>query len=162
MSAAEQGGDVQSDLVKAHRAEPATPSPHRAVGNGPAAEPDQAAYSDPKPNKRERREAKKAAKATAAKGEADIAPVLPMPTADEQDTAAVEAEPGKAVAPVAPAYHAPRLPTTLTFQDATAAKGRDGEDVHNKQGRHVTNPAHCRCAYGCRFCCQNYGCASIV
>lgn len=137
VSAAEQGGKVQSDLVKAHRAEPATPSPHRAGGSGPAAEPDQAANSDLKLNKRERKEAKRAAKAAAAAmGEADTAPVLRVPTAREQDAAAVEAEPVKAVAPLPPAYHAPRLPTTLMFQDATAAEGFEGEDVHHKQGRH--------------------------
>lgn len=144
---------MQSDLVKAHRAEPATPSPHRAVGNGPTAEPNQAAHSDFKsPNKRERREAKRAAKAAAAAIiKADPASVLRMPTVHEQDPAAVEAEPVKAVAPMPPAYHKPRGPITLVFQDATAAEGRDGEDVHHKQGRCLTNPAHCRCSNGMCF-----------
>ena len=73
-SAAEQCNGVQSGLLKAHRAEPADPVPHRAVRNGPAAEPDRVAQSDVKLNKRACREAKRAAKAAAAafEGENDV------------------------------------------------------------------------------------------
>ena len=134
-SAALQGDDVQSDLLKAHRARSADPVSHRAAGDGPAAEPDQTAHSDVKLNKRARREAKKAAKAAAAvdEGEADIAPV--MLAANEEDDAVVEAEPVKAVSPASPAHGRPVVPTSLTAQGAAATEEAAWERVHHKQDR---------------------------
>ena len=109
---------VQSDLLKAHRAEPRHSS--RAAGGGPSGEPDQAASNGPMLNKRARKAARIAAKAAAAaKGDAGkaAAPALLMSnlknkarraatssshTIDEVADAAVEDEGVKAAALVLP------------------------------------------------------------
>ena len=143
-SAALQGDDVQSDLLKAHGAKSAGHVPHRAASNSPAADPDQAANGDVKLNKRSRREAKKAAKAASAadEGEADLTPV--MFAAHEEDGAAVKAEVVKAAAPATPTHDELWGPISLTAQDAAAAaEGSTWEKVHRKQDRrsrrkHVT------------------------
>ena len=142
-----QDDDVQSDLLKAHRAKSAGLVPHRAASNDPAADPDQAANGNVKLNKRGRREAKKAAKAASAadEGEADITPV--MFAADEEDDAAMKAEGVKAAAPATSTHDELWGPISLTAQDAAAAaaaaEGSTWEKVHRKQDRrsrrkHVT------------------------
>ena len=140
-SSALQGDDVQSDLLKAHRAKPADLAPHGAASSDPAVDPDQAANGGVRLNKRARREAKKAAKAAAAadEGEADIAPV--MLAAHEEDDAAAEAEPVKVVAPAS--HDEAWVSTSLTAQDVAAAEVSAWEEVHHKQDRrsrkkHVT------------------------
>ena len=135
--AALRGDDVQSALLKAHRAKSADPVSHRAASSGLAAEPDQAANGGVKLNKRARREAKKVAKAAATEveSEADIAPVMLI--AHDEDDAEAKAEPVKSVAPASPIHDEPQVPAlSLTAQDAATAKASAWEEVSHKQDRH--------------------------